>query len=199
MTHPHPPVTAWLRDGHGRVIPHSRVAACGGPGDCRQCDRELMWVTFAARRESNGIDRCGGPGICAQCLDDLLRTGIYLTQYANFDPPTGLDDRDDAARYCYYQGHAWPLDRLDNPPARKHVLECERGCGHPGLTVIDPAVPVPDARDGVPLGHSITSHRVHGWCSHCRRREPWEEIAAWRAWARKLLIDPPDGPAGEDM
>ncbi|MFD8469052.1 hypothetical protein ACFV10_28590 [Streptomyces cyaneofuscatus] len=32
----------------------------------------------------------------------------------------------------------------------------------------------------IPLGHSIPSHRVHGWCSHCPGRSMAEELAAWQ-------------------
>ncbi|MFD3612375.1 hypothetical protein ACFWXA_30775 [Streptomyces atroolivaceus] len=31
-----------------------------------------------------------------------------------------------------------------------------------------------------PLGHSVSAHRVHGWCSHCRDHGLAEEVAAWR-------------------
>ncbi|MEU7323408.1 hypothetical protein ABZ682_23080 [Streptomyces griseoviridis] len=31
-----------------------------------------------------------------------------------------------------------------------------------------------------PLGHSISSHRVHGYCSLCRGRTVAEELAAWQ-------------------
>lgn len=31
-----------------------------------------------------------------------------------------------------------------------------------------------------PLGHSIPSHRVHGYCSLCKGRTVAEELAAWQ-------------------
>ena len=40
----------------------------------------------------------------------------------------------------------------------------------------------------IPLGHSIPSHRVHGWCSHCPGRSVFEELAAWQVGA----MDRPD-------
>lgn len=33
---------------------------------------------------------------------------------------------------------------------------------------------------GAPLGHSISAHRVFGWCLHCPERGVAEEVAAWR-------------------
>ncbi|WP_406145640.1 hypothetical protein [Streptomyces anulatus] len=35
----------------------------------------------------------------------------------------------------------------------------------------------------IPLGHSIPSHRVHGWCSHCPGRSMAEELGAWQVGA----------------
>lgn len=40
-------------------------------------------------------------------------------------------------------------------------------------------------RHTAPLGHSISAHRVHGWCSHCRGHGPFEELVAWRADANE--------------
>jgi len=37
------------------------------------------------------------------------------------------------------------------------------------------------ARHQAPPGHSRAGHTVHGWCSLCPGREPWEELVAWRA------------------
>ncbi|MFJ6565506.1 hypothetical protein ACIQMV_37830 [Streptomyces sp. NPDC091412] len=37
-----------------------------------------------------------------------------------------------------------------------------------------------DPRYQAPLGHSVASHRVHGWCSHCTDHYPVEEMVAWR-------------------
>ncbi|MER5699479.1 hypothetical protein ACWDBO_48905 [Streptomyces mirabilis] len=37
-----------------------------------------------------------------------------------------------------------------------------------------------DLRWTAPLGHSIPSHRVHGYCSHCQGRTVAEELAAWQ-------------------
>lgn len=31
-----------------------------------------------------------------------------------------------------------------------------------------------------PIGHSISAHRVHGWCSHCSDHTPAHEVIAWR-------------------
>lgn len=31
-----------------------------------------------------------------------------------------------------------------------------------------------------PPSHSRASHRVHGWCWHCREHTPYKEITAWR-------------------
>ncbi|WP_326814000.1 MULTISPECIES: hypothetical protein [unclassified Streptomyces] len=36
-----------------------------------------------------------------------------------------------------------------------------------------------------PLGHSIPSHRVLGWCSHCPGRSLAEEVAAWQIDAQE--------------
>jgi hypothetical protein len=38
---------------------------------------------------------------------------------------------------------------------------------------------------GIPLGHSISSHVVHGWCWHCPDKTAVEEAAAWQVWATK--------------
>lgn len=40
----------------------------------------------------------------------------------------------------------------------------------------------------IPLGHSIPSHRVHGWCSHCPGRSMPEELAAWQVDAMERLL-----------
>ncbi|MEU6594260.1 hypothetical protein ABZ923_34495 [Streptomyces sp. NPDC046881] len=45
-----------------------------------------------------------------------------------------------------------------------------------------------------PLGHSVPSHRVHGYCSHCQGRTVAEELAAWqvREQERYEAADDPD-------
>ena len=35
----------------------------------------------------------------------------------------------------------------------------------------------------VPLGHSISSHVVLGWCCLCRGKTVDEEVNAWRVWS----------------
>lgn len=42
-----------------------------------------------------------------------------------------------------------------------------------------PAAAVPDA----PWGHSRATHRVHGWCAHCKGYTAADEAVAWRVWA----------------
>lgn len=37
--------------------------------------------------------------------------------------------------------------------------------------------------DRIPLGHSIATHTVHGWCCLCHDRTVSEETNAWRLWA----------------
>lgn len=37
-----------------------------------------------------------------------------------------------------------------------------------------------------PLGHSIPSHHVLGWCSRCPGRSAYEELAGWQVWAAAL-------------
>jgi hypothetical protein len=37
--------------------------------------------------------------------------------------------------------------------------------------------------DSIPLGHSISSHVVHGWCCICPDRTVEEEVAAWQVWS----------------
>lgn len=37
-----------------------------------------------------------------------------------------------------------------------------------------------------PLGHSITSHFLLGWCSHCPGHSALQEMSAWRVWAGRL-------------
>jgi hypothetical protein len=41
--------------------------------------------------------------------------------------------------------------------------------------------------EGVPLGHSISAHRIHGWCSCCAGHSLAEEVCAWQAWAYPRL------------
>ncbi|MFG2404268.1 hypothetical protein ACGFR8_07990 [Streptomyces brevispora] len=31
-----------------------------------------------------------------------------------------------------------------------------------------------------PIGHSVSAHRAHGWCSHCPDHTPVGEVIAWR-------------------
>ncbi|WP_381792974.1 hypothetical protein [Streptomyces niveus] len=46
-----------------------------------------------------------------------------------------------------------------------------------------------------PLGHSIPSHRVLGWCSHCPGRSLAEELMAWQLDAQERRAeDDADGP-----
>ncbi|MEV6738694.1 hypothetical protein AB0N14_17865 [Streptomyces sp. NPDC051104] len=35
-----------------------------------------------------------------------------------------------------------------------------------------------------PFGHSVASHRVHGWCAQCPDRTADEELVAWRSHER---------------
>lgn len=42
------------------------------------------------------------------------------------------------------------------------------------------------ADTSAPLGHSVSAHRVYGWCSHCRGHGPGEELVAWRLEATEL-------------
>jgi hypothetical protein len=39
----------------------------------------------------------------------------------------------------------------------------------------------------IPLGHSIASHVVLGFCCKDPGREVWEELAAWQLWAGEHL------------
>ncbi|MFI6496875.1 hypothetical protein [Nonomuraea typhae] len=41
--------------------------------------------------------------------------------------------------------------------------------------------------EGVPLGHSIAAHRIHGWCYLCADHTLAEEVLAWQVWAYELL------------
>lgn len=41
-------------------------------------------------------------------------------------------------------------------------------------------------RPFIPLGHSISSHHVHGWCAKCPGHSVYEELAAWQVWAATL-------------
>ncbi|MYR59605.1 hypothetical protein GTY54_26340 [Streptomyces sp. SID625] len=52
-----------------------------------------------------------------------------------------------------------------------------------------------------PLGHSIPSHRVHGYCAHCQGRTAAEELAAWqvREQARYETDGDPDGDGDASM
>lgn len=43
-------------------------------------------------------------------------------------------------------------------------------------------------REGVPLGHSIASHNILGWCSYCPGRSVAYEVEAWRVWAHHMLL-----------
>lgn len=43
--------------------------------------------------------------------------------------------------------------------------------------------------DGIPLGHSISTHVVFGWCSYCKDHETVEEVDAWRVWAMSHVPD----------
>ncbi|NDK24657.1 hypothetical protein FSY75_09245 [Streptomyces sp. TR1341] len=46
-----------------------------------------------------------------------------------------------------------------------------------------------------PLGHSIPSHRVLGWCSLCPDRSPAEELMAWQLDAEERHAEEEDdGP-----
>lgn len=36
---------------------------------------------------------------------------------------------------------------------------------------------------GIPLGHWISAHVVHGWCCLCPGRTIDDEVIAWRLWA----------------
>lgn len=36
-----------------------------------------------------------------------------------------------------------------------------------------------DIKD-IPFGHSVSAHRVHGWCSRCPDRSMAEELTAWQ-------------------
>lgn len=36
---------------------------------------------------------------------------------------------------------------------------------------------------GIPLGHDIPAHVVHGWCCICHGRTAYEEVNAWRQWS----------------
>jgi hypothetical protein len=45
-----------------------------------------------------------------------------------------------------------------------------------------------ELREGAPIGHSMSSHHVHGWCSHCADRTPADEVVAWRVWAQARLL-----------
>lgn len=49
---------------------------------------------------------------------------------------------------------------------------------------------------GMPLGHSISSHVIHGWCSYCPGRSVPYEVEAWRVWAHDLLIAAEEGMRG---
>ncbi len=40
--------------------------------------------------------------------------------------------------------------------------------------------------DRTPLGHSIASHHILGWCCHCPGRTAAWELAAWQVWAGTL-------------
>jgi hypothetical protein len=51
-------------------------------------------------------------------------------------------------------------------------------------------------RGGTPLGHSLSAHHVHGWCSHCPGRTPAEELGAWQVWALTLLTTVEEGARG---
>lgn len=35
----------------------------------------------------------------------------------------------------------------------------------------------------IPLGHSISSHIVLGWCCNCSGKSVNDEVNAWRAWS----------------
>ncbi|MGW2951516.1 hypothetical protein [Streptomyces eurythermus] len=48
-----------------------------------------------------------------------------------------------------------------------------------------------------PLGHSIPSHRVHGFCAHCRGRTVAEELAAWQV-REQTRHETADDPGGQD-
>jgi hypothetical protein len=37
--------------------------------------------------------------------------------------------------------------------------------------------------DCIPLGHSIPSHVVHGWCCLCPGKTADDEVNAWRLWS----------------
>ncbi|MFJ1607035.1 hypothetical protein ACIOHS_27235 [Streptomyces sp. NPDC088253] len=54
-----------------------------------------------------------------------------------------------------------------------------------------------DLMRAAPLGHSIPSHRVHGYCSHCQGRTVAEELAAWQVHeqARHETAQPGSTPA----
>lgn len=41
----------------------------------------------------------------------------------------------------------------------------------------------------VPLGHSISSHTVFGWCCQCPDRTTADEVVAWRSWAVDSIPD----------
>ncbi len=41
----------------------------------------------------------------------------------------------------------------------------------------------------MPLGHSITSHVVLGWCCLCPGKDVDQETNAWRLWAMKNVPD----------
>ncbi|MFB7114498.1 hypothetical protein [Streptomyces sp. NPDC056291] len=42
-----------------------------------------------------------------------------------------------------------------------------------------------DPQYRAPFGHSVSAHRVHGWCSHCPEHTPDEELIAWRTHERR--------------
>lgn len=44
----------------------------------------------------------------------------------------------------------------------------------------------PDPAVKTPLGHSIASHVLLGWCLHCPGRSVAEEVCAWQVWAGRL-------------
>ncbi|MEV0822517.1 hypothetical protein [Nonomuraea rubra] len=64
------------------------------------------------------------------------------------------------------------MSRTTPPPARRPMTHDE-------------------LRERTPLGHSLSSHRVFGWCSHCADHTPAEELVAWRVWAQNLLLTVP--------
>ncbi|MEU4228289.1 hypothetical protein AB0F17_28680 [Nonomuraea sp. NPDC026600] len=53
-------------------------------------------------------------------------------------------------------------------------------------------------REGVPLGHSVAAHVIHGWCSHCGGpgRSVAHEVEAWRVWAHRMLLAVEEGARG---